>query len=151
AQKGGDGEFGGSAGDKATFMKKLGSLNTTVDSMDSFGSKDGALNWLHNNAHPLAVEYDFEITANVFSDGIYWRVGSLGTVPHAHTFDIFSSKSPGPGWGWKSNWHSHADGAGSGFSGQDRSLYTRMQRTHPNLTYHVSFINWSDQHELKTY
>ncbi|MDZ7922830.1 MAG: hypothetical protein U5M23_01960 [Marinagarivorans sp.] len=150
-KKGGDGEFGDSSGDKATFMKKLDALNTTVDSMDSFGSKDGALNWLHKNAHSLAVEYDFEITANVFSDGIYWRVGSLGAIPHAHTFDVFSSKSPGQGWGWKANWHSHADGAGSGFSGQDRSLYARMQNTYPNLTYHVSFINWDDQHELKTY
>ncbi|MGD8177437.1 hypothetical protein, partial [Marinimicrobium sp. ARAG 43.8] len=140
-----DGENRDGQNYSAEAAKALDDLNDRIADLKNFNSKDEALKWLHENAHPLAVNYDIEIGANIFEDFGNWRIGNTVSDFEAHYIygrTIMQSKAPAKGWNWRANWHSHAKGVSTDFSGQDSNLYLNLNRGRsPKLTFHVSVFN----------
>ncbi|WP_241970899.1 RHS repeat domain-containing protein [Pseudidiomarina donghaiensis] len=129
-------------------------LNKKISSLKSFQLKEEALSWLHKNVHPLAVDHDVEIAVNIFDDLGQIRLGNAVTDYYRHEISsttLLTSNIRGWEKGWAANWHSHADGPSGGFSYSDHKLYQSWSDVTPNVTYHMSRINFHGRNVLDTY
>ena len=113
-------------------------------------AEKNAIQWVHDNIHPLAVKFDVEITVNLAkaqgSHSQLWRIGGVGTNHLSNAVNpssalLKTSYGDGKAWSWGANWHSHARGYGHdmNFSGPDRNII-KSYSSH-NIKWYVSSQN----------
>ena len=91
--------------DQAEFDSKLDALRTNV-SKEKFGTHREAAEWLHDNVHELASQYDIEIGADIREritiDGQFVSIGGLYSQNYRNSVNISHHGDA------IAEWHSHA-------------------------------------------